>query len=114
MPKFGKRDIPESFHHLVYQWVVCKFSVITVLQGSPQFVILEFPEEVCVKEIQIQFQGGFVGKECCLEGGTSSSSLTPFFEFYPDDFNTLQVSFSNFTYRLAHGEQIEQLSSTKY
>lgn len=90
--------------------MVCKFSVIIVLQGSPQFVILEFPEEVSVKEIQIQFQGGFVGKECCLEGGTSSSSLTPFFEFYPDDFNTLQVSFSNFTYRLAHGEQIEQLS----
>ena len=90
--------------------MVCKFSVIIVLQGSPQFVILEFPEEVCVKEIQIQFQGGFVGKECCLEGGTSSSSLTPFFEFYPDDFNTLQVSFSNFSYRLAHGEQIEQLS----
>lgn len=71
--------------------MVCKFSVIIVLQGSPQFVILEFPEEVCVKEIQIQFQGGFVGKECCLEGGTSSSSLTPFFEFYPDDFNTLQT-----------------------
>ncbi|RMX40769.1 hypothetical protein pdam_00021853, partial [Pocillopora damicornis] len=60
-------------------------------QGSPQFVILEFPEEVCVKEVQIQFQGGFVGKECCLEGGTLSSSLTPFFEFYPDDFNTLQT-----------------------
>lgn len=98
------------FSGLVYPWVVCKFSVIIVLQGSPQFVILEFPEEVCVKEIQIQFQGGFVGKECCLEGGTLSSSLTPFFEFYPDDFNTLQVSFSNFTYRLAHGEQIEQLS----
>ncbi|KAL9987163.1 hypothetical protein ACROYT_G001421 [Oculina patagonica] len=60
-------------------------------QGLPQFVILEFPEETCVKEIQIQFQGGFVGKECCLEGGPSSNSLTPFFEFYPDDLNTLQI-----------------------
>jgi len=46
-----------------------------------------------VKEIQIQFQGGFVGKECTVEGGPSSSCLTPFYELYPDDSNTLQVSF---------------------
>ena len=46
-----------------------------------------------MKEIQIQFQGGFVGKECTVEGGSSASCLTPFYEFYPDDSNTLQVSF---------------------
>lgn len=60
-------------------------------QGSPQFVILEFPEEFQVKEIHTQFQGGFVGKECSVEGGLSSSSLTPFGEFYPDDCNALQI-----------------------
>jgi len=60
-------------------------------QGSPQFVILEFPEESCVREIHIQFQGGFVGKECCLEGGPSCNSLTPFFTFYPDDVGSLQI-----------------------
>lgn len=74
-----------------YNLWIAKFGII--LQGSPQFVILEFPEESCVREIQIQFQGGFVGKECCLEGGPSSNSLTPFFEFYPDDVSSLQVSF---------------------
>ena len=46
-----------------------------------------------IKEIQVQFQGGFVGKECQLEGGPSTSSLTPFYEFYPDDVNSVQVSF---------------------
>ncbi|XP_020608153.1 nuclear receptor 2C2-associated protein-like isoform X2 [Orbicella faveolata] len=60
-------------------------------EGSPQFVILEFPEESCVREIHIQFQGGFVGKECCLEGGPSCNSLTPFFTFYPDDVGSLQI-----------------------
>lgn len=65
---------------------------MSLLQGSPQFVILEFREEFQVKEIHTQFQGGFVGKECSVEGGLSSSSLTPFGEFYPDDCNALQVS----------------------
>lgn len=60
-------------------------------QGSPQFVILEFSKDSQVKEIQIQFQGGFVGKECTVEGGPSASCLTPFYEFYPDDSNTLQI-----------------------
>ncbi|EDO32498.1 predicted protein, partial [Nematostella vectensis] len=60
-------------------------------QGSPQFVIFEFPQEVNLKRICIQFQGGFAGKECQLEGGPSSSSLTPFHQFYPDDVNTLQI-----------------------
>ena len=56
-----------------------------------------------MREIHIQFQGGFVGKECCLEGGPSSDSLTPFFEFYPDDVGSLQVSFDSVKlYLLTH------------
>ena len=31
-----------------------------------------------------------------VEGGPSSSSLTPFHEFYPEDSNTQQVSFDYF------------------
>ena len=68
-------------------------SLTFYLQGSPQFIILDFSREVSIKEIQVQFQGGFVGKECQLEGGPSTSSLTPFYEFYPDDVNSVQVSF---------------------
>ena len=51
-----------------------------------------------MSEIHIQFQGGFVGKECCLQGGPSSNSLTPFFEFYPDDVGSLQVSFDSVSF----------------
>lgn len=79
----------------VFMNVTCMYCWF-FLQGLPQFVILEFPQESQIKEIQIQFQGGFVGKECCVEGGPFSSSLAPFFEFYPDDSNTLQVSFEQF------------------
>ena len=49
-----------------------------------------------MKEIQVQFQGGFAGKDCRLEGGSTSSNLTPFYEFYPDDVNHLQVSFEDY------------------
>lgn len=70
------------------------------MQGSPQFVIVEFAEESQVQEIQIQFQGGFVGKECSVEGGPSSSSLMPFYEFYPEDCNMLQVSFEHCNFSL--------------
>ena len=87
----------------IYKVIHCGMVQLTIspfmwffLQGSPQFVILEFSEESQVKEIQIQFQGGFVGKECTVEGGPSSSSLTPFNEFYPEDSNTQQVSFDYF------------------
>lgn len=61
-------------------------------QGSPQFIVFDFLRNVQLKEIQIQFQGGFVGCDCQVEGGDSVKSLVPFHQFYPDDVNTLQVS----------------------
>ena len=57
-----------------------------------------------IKEIQVQFQGGFVGKECQLEGGPSTSSLTPFYEFYPDDVNSVQVSFLKWSVMMGIGK----------
>nr|XP_006640085.1 PREDICTED: nuclear receptor 2C2-associated protein [Lepisosteus oculatus] len=37
-------------------------------QGSPQWVLLDFPQAVRVSELQVQFQGGFAGKTCRVEG----------------------------------------------
>ena len=43
--------------------------------------MFDFSEEVQLKEIHIQFQGGFVGHECQLEGGESSKSLNLLHQF---------------------------------
>ncbi|XP_052228234.1 nuclear receptor 2C2-associated protein-like isoform X2 [Dreissena polymorpha] len=61
-------------------------------QGSPQWISveLESPTEVC--EIDMQFQGGFVGRDCSLEGrlepGTDWVKLQ---DFYPQDKNGVQT-----------------------
>ncbi|XP_077989582.1 nuclear receptor 2C2-associated protein-like [Glandiceps talaboti] len=58
-------------------------------QGSPQWVLLNFPNPVKIEELQIQFQGGFVGKECCIDG-FHGDEFTRITEFYPEDVNSLQ------------------------
>ncbi|XP_078606656.1 nuclear receptor 2C2-associated protein-like isoform X1 [Branchiostoma floridae x Branchiostoma japonicum] len=65
-------------------------------QGSPQWILVEFTEEVCPEEIQLQFQGGFVGKDCWLEGSSGDGDLKRFMDFYPEDVNSLQISFCLF------------------
>ena len=46
------------------------------------------------EELHIQFQGGFVGKECHLEVKPSEDeAFTKVADFYPEDKNSLQVSF---------------------
>lgn len=60
-------------------------------QGTPQWILLELPAPVQLEEIKIQFQGGFCGRECWLEGSLDSlTSLRKFSEFYPEDNNTYQ------------------------
>ncbi|XP_066273851.1 nuclear receptor 2C2-associated protein-like isoform X2 [Branchiostoma lanceolatum] len=59
-------------------------------QGSPQWILVEFSEEVCPQEIQLQFQGGFVGKDCCVEVGSGGGDLARFMDFYPEDVNSVQ------------------------
>ncbi|KAK2499814.1 hypothetical protein MC885_011234 [Smutsia gigantea] len=36
-------------------------------QGSSQWVTLEFPQRICVSQLQIQFQGGFSSRRGRLE-----------------------------------------------
>ncbi|XP_033108788.1 nuclear receptor 2C2-associated protein-like [Anneissia japonica] len=61
-------------------------------EGSPQWVKVEFPETVFLTSIHMQFQGGFVGKTCTLEGQSSDEEEFDLItECYPDDSNALQI-----------------------
>ena len=56
--------------------------------GTPQWIIINFEEKCEVSSFEIQFQGGFVGKDCRVEVGDKG---TEFLEpFYPEDNNTVQ------------------------
>ena len=58
-----------------------------------------------ITELHIQFQGGFAGRDCVLQGleagrdsvlqgsETSKTEYKKMLEFYPGDSNSLQVSF---------------------
>ncbi|XP_056133155.1 nuclear receptor 2C2-associated protein isoform X2 [Lampris incognitus] len=61
-------------------------------QGDSQWVSLEFPQPVKVSEVKVQFQGGFSGKTCRLEGCPKDGDLTSFAQFYPEDNNSHQLS----------------------
>ncbi|XP_078412213.1 nuclear receptor 2C2-associated protein [Cetorhinus maximus] len=65
-------------------------------QGACQWVMLEFPQTVKVTELQLQFQGGFTGRTCRLEGGRKEANLVKIADFYPEDTNRLQISFRDF------------------
>ncbi|XP_051893675.1 nuclear receptor 2C2-associated protein [Pristis pectinata] len=59
-------------------------------QGSAQWVLLEFPQCVRVTELQLQFQGGFTGRMCRLEGSRQGADFRKITDFYPEDTNCLQ------------------------
>ncbi|CAK9800504.1 Nuclear receptor 2C2-associated protein [Anthophora plagiata] len=56
--------------------------------GTPQWIIINFEQEYEVSLFEIEFQGGFVGRDCHLEVGNKE---TNFYEsFYPEDTNAMQ------------------------
>ncbi|XP_058870940.1 nuclear receptor 2C2-associated protein-like isoform X2 [Acipenser ruthenus] len=59
-------------------------------QGATQWVLLEFPQEVRVSEVRVQFQGGFTGNTCRIEGCQKDEAFTKLADFYPEDKNSLQ------------------------
>jgi hypothetical protein len=68
-----------------------------ILQGSPQWITIDFEESIVPVELCIQFQGGFAGADCWVEGKMdASSSWEKIDYFYPEDKNSLQVSLNNF------------------
>ncbi|XP_070163874.1 nuclear receptor 2C2-associated protein [Polyergus mexicanus] len=58
--------------------------------GSPQWIIINFEEECNVSSFEIEFQGGFVGKDCHVEAGNDKKAMTIVEVFYPEDANKLQ------------------------
>ncbi|KAG7238988.1 hypothetical protein INR49_030253 [Caranx melampygus] len=62
-------------------------------QGECQWVTLEFPQPVTVSELKVQFQGGFSAKTCRVEGCPKDEDFTVISHFYPEDNNSLQISF---------------------
>ncbi|XP_065102122.1 nuclear receptor 2C2-associated protein isoform X1 [Paramisgurnus dabryanus] len=59
-------------------------------QGGSQWVILDFPQPVKATDLRLQFQGGFSGKSCKLEGSAKENDLKHILDFYPEDDNSLQ------------------------
>ncbi|XP_063056551.1 nuclear receptor 2C2-associated protein [Engraulis encrasicolus] len=59
-------------------------------QGDSQWVLLEFPQDVRVNEVKLQFQGGFSGRTCKLHGALQENDFTHVTDFYPEDDNSLQ------------------------
>ncbi|XP_041086902.1 nuclear receptor 2C2-associated protein [Polyodon spathula] len=59
-------------------------------QGATQWVLLEFPQAVRVSELRVQFQGGFTGSTCRIEGCQKDEAFTKLADFYPEDKNSLQ------------------------
>ena len=73
---------------------VCCSHVATLphlLQGSPQYVMIEFPFPVSVSKVEIKFQGGFAATDCVLMAGSVEEEMEPLQYFYPRDINSLQV-----------------------
>jgi len=67
-------------------------------QGSPQWIIAELASPAVVQEVQIQFQGGFAGRECWIDGKlVDQDEWTKLSDVYPTDTNGLQVSFTYLT-----------------
>lgn len=60
-------------------------------QGPCQWVTLEFPQRICVSQLQIQFQGGFSSRRGRVEGSQGSEALRNIVDFYPEDNNSLQT-----------------------
>nr|XP_032824763.1 nuclear receptor 2C2-associated protein isoform X1 [Petromyzon marinus] len=59
--------------------------------GAPQWVSVDFPQPVRVSELHVQFQGGFSGKHCLLQGFVKDDPSKTLMEFYPEDVNSTQV-----------------------
>ncbi|XP_024870518.1 nuclear receptor 2C2-associated protein isoform X1 [Temnothorax curvispinosus] len=58
--------------------------------GSPQWVLISFENECGLSSFEVEFQGGFAGKNCHIEAGNDKKELTLVESFYPEDKNKLQ------------------------
>lgn len=75
---------------IVYNYAM-SFSIYT--KGSPQWIEVNLDSLSNIEEIQIRFQGGFAGKDCCLQMTDENNANHHIMDFYPEDVNSLQISF---------------------
>lgn len=61
------------------------------LQGTPQHISVLFDEPTTITAFGIQFQGGFVGKDCLVVLEDSTGKKLQSEPFYPDDINAKQT-----------------------
>lgn len=61
-------------------------------QGTPQWIDVVFKENCDLSSLSIQFQGGFVGKNCRMDIDSGVGNLVSM-PFFPEDINTLQTFF---------------------
>ena len=55
---------------------------------------IDLEEQCVIDEVHVQFQGGFAGRDCWMEGQESAEiGYKRLMDFYPEDSNSLQVSF---------------------
>ncbi|XP_011424523.3 nuclear receptor 2C2-associated protein [Magallana gigas] len=59
-------------------------------QGSPQWIEVNLDSLSNIEEIQIRFQGGFAGKDCCIQMTDENNANHHIMDFYPEDVNSLQ------------------------
>ncbi|XP_076322985.1 nuclear receptor 2C2-associated protein [Tachypleus tridentatus] len=61
-------------------------------QGSPQWICLNFSKPVKVEKLQLQFQGGFVGKDCWIEASVNKDDkFQKIQDVFLEDTNMLQT-----------------------
>jgi hypothetical protein len=67
--------------------------MLILLQGTPQWVMVQFAKPVPVTKFEIQFQGGFAAKSICLQRTSTDSGVTKLETiktYYPEDVNSIQ------------------------
>eukprot|EP00112_Aurelia_sp_Birch-Aquarium-sp1_P012736 Seg2682.2 transcript_id=Seg2682.2/GoldUCD/mRNA.D3Y31 product="Nuclear receptor 2C2-associated protein" protein_id=Seg2682.2/GoldUCD/D3Y31 len=60
-------------------------------QGNSQAISFQCESTVMISKLQIQFQGGFAGKDCNIELKTAENDEIVKCEFYPEDINQMQI-----------------------
>lgn len=74
---------------MVYNYAVS----FSITKGSPQWIEVNLDSLSNIEEIQIRFQGGFAGKDCCIQMTDENNANHHIMDFYPEDVNSLQISF---------------------
>lgn len=78
----------------VCPWFVYNYAAsFSITKGSPQWIEVNLDSLSNIEEIQVRFQGGFAGKDCCVQMTDENNEHHLIMDFYPEDVNSLQISF---------------------